>query len=109
MLEGLYKIKYRTPEREGFGICVLKDGQVVGGGDVLYFTGHYTERGHWLVGDLQAKRHAPVSEASPILGLDAFHVHLEGSAYGGFMQVSAQIAEAPNISVHANLTHLPDL
>ena len=109
MLEGLYKIKYRTPDREGSGICVIKDGQVVGGGDVLFFTGHFKERGRWLVGDLQAKRYAPVSEASSIQGLDAFHIHLEGSVSDGLISLSAQIAEAPSLRVQAQLTHLRDV
>ncbi len=55
-----------------------------------------------------SQTYAPVSEASPILGLDAFHVHLEGSASDGLISLSAQIAEAPNFLVHANLTHLRD-
>ena len=107
LIEGLYKFLFSTPRSEGSGICVFKTGHIVGGGDIVFGVGTYKENGNHVSGDVHAMRHARAGKPSPILGLDEFHLHLDGLIYCGFGLFSATIAEAPDILVHATLKNIP--
>ena len=97
MQEGLYRIRYRTPLGESGGVCMFQKGQIVGGGQVLYIVGTYEVRGTRFTGEFVARKHANVRDLSPVLGLNDFHVHLEGTVTDGYGQLTGTIVERPDI------------
>ena len=68
-----------------------------GGGQVLYCIGTYVKRGNKFVGELHARKHAKSGKTSPILGMDEFHMRLEGTFHGGYGQIDGKIVELPNV------------
>jgi hypothetical protein len=109
MLEGLYKVKFRTGADEGFCICLFKGGRVSGGGSVMYYVGSYQFDGSRFTIELEAKRHAKKSKPSPVLGLDEFHMTMEGMSAGAYAQAIGKIAEVPEAVFMANFAHLCDI
>ena len=97
MLEGLYRIRYDTPHGEGGGVCIFQQGQMVGGGQVLYIVGTYEVQGNRFTGELVGRKHAKVRDLSPVLGLDDFHMRLEGLVTDGYGQLTGTIRERPDI------------
>lgn len=110
MLTGLYKLKFRTGAEEGAGICVFKDGHIAGGGSVMYYLGRYQllDSSHFKA-EVEAMRHAKKNKPSPVLGLDAFHMTMEGVFSGPYAQIVGHIVEVPNAVLLANLSRLSEL
>lgn len=109
MLEGLYKVKFRAVGDEGSCICMFKDGHIAGGGAVMYYLGKFEIVGTHLTGELHAKRHAKKSKPSPIMGLDEFHIRIEGIFCGGYGQIIGKIPEVPDAVVMASMTFLGEV
>lgn len=109
MLEGLYKVKFRHGGEEGNCICLFKDGHIAGGGAVMYYVGTFTVDGNHFHGDITAKRHAKKGNPSPIMGLDSFHMTIEGLYSGGYAQVIGKIPEVPEAVLLASLTRLNEM
>ena len=108
MLEGLYKVKFRTGGDDGSCICLFKGGRVTGGGSVMYYLGSYQFDGNHFTMELEAKRHAKKSKPSPVLGLDEFHLTMEGISSGAFAQAVGKILEVPEAVFMANFARLCD-
>jgi|GEM_PF-4045492 hypothetical protein len=109
MLEGLYKVKFRTGGDEGSCVCLFKNGRIAGGGAVMYYVGEYHLSGNTFTADIVATRHANKKQASPIMGLDTFHMKIEGIQSGGYAQVIAKIVEVPDVTMMASLTRLCEM
>ena len=109
MLECLYKVKFRTCGDEGSCICLFKDGHMSGGGAVMYYLGTYQISGNHFTADVIARRHAKKSLPSPIMGLDEFHMKLEGLFSGGYAQVIGKVPEVPDATVMASLSRLSEM
>jgi hypothetical protein len=109
MLEGLYKVKFRSGSDEGHCICLFKDGKIAGGGAVMYQIGTYHVSGNHFTADVLAKRHAGKNYPSPIFGLDQFHMKLEGIFSGGYAQVIGKIPEVPGVTIMASLARLDEM
>jgi hypothetical protein len=109
MLDGLYKVKFRTGGDEGTCVCLFKNGRIAGGGAVMYYTGEYHVTGNTFTGDLVATRHANKKQAAPIMGLDSFHMKIEGIQSGGYAQIIAKVPEVPDLILMASLTRLSEV
>ena len=105
MIEGLYKVRYRAPKHEGFCICVFKDGQISGGGASMYYIGTYKRSGNHFIGELHARKHDRSIE-NPILGLEDFHLQLDGTVCGEYGQLTGTIREVPGAVLQANVLRL---
>lgn len=110
MLTGLYRLKFRSGAEEGAGICVFKDGHIAGGGSVMYYLGRYQllDSSHFTA-EIEAKRHAKKNKPSPVMGLDEFHMSMEGVFSGPYAQVVGHIREVPSAVLLANLSRLSEL
>lgn len=97
MFEGLYRIRYQTPLGEAGGVCMFQKGQMVGGGQVLYIVGTYEVHGTHFTGEMVARKHAKVRDLSPVLGLEDFHMRLEGTVTDTYGQLAGTILERPDI------------
>lgn len=106
MIEGLYKVKFRTGADEGSCICLFHGGRVAGGGSVMYYVGRYTVDGNRFSLDLEAKRHAGRNKPSPVLGLDEFHMTMDGMSAGPYAQAIGKILEVPEAVFMANFAYL---
>jgi hypothetical protein len=108
MLEGLYKVKFRTGGDAGSCICLFKNGQITGGGAAMYYLGTYKVEGERFTGEMTARRHAKRDKPSPILGLDEFHLKMEGIHSGGYAQVVGTILEVKGAILTASFSRLGD-
>lgn len=106
MIEGLYKVKFRTDADEGSCVCLFHRGRVAGGGSVMYYVGTYQFDGNRFTAELDAKRHAKKSKPSPVLGLDEFHMTLEGLFSGPYAQAIGRISEVPEAVFMVNFAYL---
>lgn len=109
MLEGLYKVSFHAGDENGASICLFKDSRIVGGGMVMYYIGTYTvtDDNHFIA-EMDAQRHARKEVPSPVLGLDSFHLTMEGVYSGPYVQVVGKISEVPEARFLAHMTRLAD-
>jgi len=105
MIQGFYRVHYHLPKRQGFCICVLKAGQIAGGGGLMHYTGSYKQIGRQFVGEMHAKMHAGVSE-TVFHGLKDFYLQLSGMVCGGYGQIAGEIVEVPDAVVRATISRL---
>lgn len=109
MLMGLYKMKFHTGGDEGAGICLFRDGRIAGGGSVMYYLGEYQMLDpNRFIASIEARRHGKKNKPSPVLGLEEFHMHLEGIFSGPYAQLVGHIMEVPNAILMAKLERLAD-
>lgn len=108
MIEGLYKVKFRTGADEGSCICLFRSGRIAGGGSVMYYVGTYQFEGNRFTASLEAKRHAKKTKPSPVLGLDEFRMTLEGLFSGPYAQAIGMITEVPEAVFMVNFSYLCD-
>jgi hypothetical protein len=109
MLQGLYKVKFRSSSDEGSCVCLFKDGRIAGGGAVMYYVGTYQVVGNHFTAEIVAKRHAKRNKPSPLMGLEEFHMTMEGIFSGAYAQLIGRIPEVPDAVLMANLTRLCEL
>jgi hypothetical protein len=109
MLQGLYKVKFRSGGDEGSCVCLFREGHIAGGGAVMYYLGSYeVTDGNHFVAEMEAKRHTQ-KKTSPIMGLDEFHMTMEGIYSGAYAQVVGRIVEVPEAVLLANLVRLSEI
>jgi hypothetical protein len=109
MLDGLYKVKFRAGSDEGNCVCLFKDGHIAGGGAVMYYFGTFQVSGNRFTAEVTAKRHAKKTKPSPIMGLDEFHMKMEGIYSGGYAQLIGKVPEVPDATLMASLTKLSEM
>lgn len=104
MLMGLYKMKFKTGGDEGAGVCLFKDGRIAGGGSIMYYVGEYQMLdASRFIASIVARRHGKKNKPSPVLGLEEFHMHMEGVFSGPYAQLVGHIIEVPNAILIAKL------
>jgi hypothetical protein len=109
MLDGLYKVRFHAVGDEGYCICLFKDGHIAGGGAVMYYLGTFQVSGNHFTAELTARRHAKKSKPSPIMGLDEFHLTMQGLHSGDYAQVIGKVPEVPALTLTASLMRLGDI
>ncbi len=109
MLEGLYKVHFHAGSEDGASICLFRDGRIAGGGMVMYYLGSYelTEDNRFLA-EMEAHRHARKEIPSPVLGLEHFHLRMDGIYSGPYVQMVGHILEVPESRLMANMTRLAE-
>lgn len=110
MLAGLYKVHFHAGSDEGASICLFKDGKIAGGGSVMYYLGSYDfVDDNRFIAEMEALRHARKDIPSPVLGLDHFHLRMEGIYSGPYVQMVGKILEVPDATFMANMTRLTEI
>jgi hypothetical protein len=114
MLNGLYKVGFKTQLGEGFGVVVLKDGVVSGGDSSMYYTGSYTDNDGSFVAEVRADTHTKISGIAPVFGVSPVNIKLEGSISSAGPKSANAIdlvgtsPDAPGIKFAAKMTRLTD-
>lgn len=107
MLNGLFKLWFKSAKGDGGSVCVFKDGRIAGGGTLMWYTGHYDQKAMNFWGEVRVKRHAQY--AAPLFGLDEFALMFEGLAYGQYAQFTARVRGHPELQMEGTLTRLTTL
>jgi hypothetical protein len=105
VIEGIFKVCYRMPKRTGSCICVLKSGQIAGGGGLMHYTGTYEQRGRQITCEVHARKHANSTETL-FDGIEEFHIQFDGTVRDGYGQMNGVITEIPDAQVQASISRL---
>ena len=108
MLNGLYKVHFRTPLGAGDGVAVLENGLLRGGDSMMYYVGTYAQNDGAFSANLRVDVHSPDVEMRSVLGAGQADLALSGSSAGTSATVSGSSPQAPGIAFSATLTRLSD-
>lgn len=106
--DGLYKVDFRTELGHGFGVLVLRDGDLRGGDSGMYYVGTYSQDGNDFSAQLKVGRHSSPPGLVPVFGRDSVNITLSGTSTGTGAELTGTAAEAPDISFQATLARLGD-
>jgi hypothetical protein len=76
LVNGLYRLSFRTPLGEGAGVAVLRDGKLFGGNSYHCFAGSYVVVGQHVSAQFETQRHSEGAES--LIGLDAMLLTVTG-------------------------------
>jgi hypothetical protein len=109
MIEGLYKVTYKTPLGEGTGVVTVLGGRIRGGTHSTYYTGTYTlgEDGRFEA-QIDIDIHTVVPGLTWVLGVPRARLSLTGRFTGQSAKMTGTSPDAPGIGMQARLTRLAD-
>ncbi len=105
--DGLYKVHFKTPLGEGFGVAALLNGKVRGGDGGIYYLGSYATNGDEFTAEITTNRYANIPGGS-VFGVDKVNLTLRGKSNGLSAQVVGQAKEAPGVTFQASLAWIAD-
>jgi hypothetical protein len=108
MRNGLYKVAFRTPIGEGFGVVVLSDGKLSGGDSSMYYSGSYTQNGDDFRAEVSVATHTQVSGMRSVFGVPQGTIALTGKSEGDRGTMAGSSPQAPGIAFSAVLTRIGD-
>lgn len=106
MRDGIYRIRFETPTRKATGIITLCGGRFSGTDRTHFITGHYSVSGNKLSGEITYRRHSQRPGYEHGIGLDEFHVRLNGICSETLAQFESYITERPEMRGQATFTRL---
>ncbi len=109
MREGLYKVQFRTQIGDGAGVFILREGRILGGDSIMYFTGTYSDKDNLFAAEVHGVRHTESPNNFSVFGVDDIHVHLKGTTVGDSGQVIGKADEAPKVDFSAIFSRVADL
>ncbi len=108
MIDGLYKVHFKTPLGYGSGVVHLLDGRVRGGDAGLYYTGTYEVSGDSFGATVLTARHTPTPGLGSVFGVDSASIELTGTILPGVLTTKGTAAIAPGVTFDAVLTRIAD-
>lgn len=77
MIEGLFKVAFRTPRGSGSGVISILNEQFEGGDSCIYYYGTLHENNGAITAHLEARRHSP--GMASVFGVDNVSADLAGT------------------------------
>jgi hypothetical protein len=106
MQDGLYKVDFRTPIGQGFGVVALENGKLRGGDSSMFYVGSYAQHGDSFSANLRVGTHSHVPGVGSVLGVSQGQISLSGKSIGDSAVLSGTSPQAPGVTLSATLTHL---
>lgn len=106
MREGLYRMSFATPTTTGLAVIVLRDGHILGGDPLLYYSGSYSVDGDTAEADIETERHARSTEGRSPFGFDHVHIHITATFSGDLGQFTGKTPQAPGVPLNGILKFL---
>lgn len=104
---GRYTAWFRTPQGEGVGTLILRDGRVSGRDTVIDYSGWYDQDGDRFTARIKTWRHTD-GDAS-VFGIDEVDIELSGRSTAALTAFcSGHAREAPGIPFEATLVRIAD-
>ena len=103
---GLYKVAFQTPIGVGYGVVVLRDGQLLGGDSAMFYAGDYDQSGDAFTANIQIDTHSAVPGFGSVFGVPKAQIKLAGNTANQPLTVSGTSPQAPGVSFQATLHHL---
>lgn len=107
MIDGFYKVEFRTPLGGGGGVVTLANGVIHGGDSAIYYFGTYTVQGDHFVADAKTARHSNAPGMANVFGRDQVDIKITGTITGDRIEATGQSPQAPGVSFNAILSRLP--
>ena len=108
MENGLYKVAFRTPIGEGYGVVVLENGTLRGGDSMMFYVGKYTENGGQFTASVDVDVHSNVPGMVSVFGpgRNRVHIDLKGQSTDNSADANGSSPQAPGVSFSTSLTRL---
>jgi len=108
MEDGLYKVTFATPMGEGYGVVVLKGGELRGGDSMMYYVGTYSENGGDFSASVDVNVHSQVAGMVSVFGpgVNRVHLDLSGKSLGSGATAKGSSPQAPGVGFSATLAKL---
>lgn len=103
---GSYSAWFRTPEGEGTGIVVIKDGRLTGGDTVIAYDGSYTQDGDKFTATITTRRYAQGQPS--VFGIDNVDLTLSGKSTSTSASGSGTAKQAPGLRFEVTLIRIDD-
>jgi hypothetical protein len=103
MLEGLYKVEFKTPLGAGSGVVFAREGKMWGGDAGLFYTGSYTESGADVIATVSTDRHTAYPGTTSVFGRDQVQIKLSGKMNGDSGVFQGSSPQAPGVGFTAAL------
>ena len=101
-----YSVWFRTPEGEGHGVILLRDGDVSGGDNISSYAGTYVQDGDKFVATIAVKRH---TQGLPsVFGIDNVDITLSGKSTPTTASCFGTAKQAPGTTLQATLIRIVD-
>ncbi len=106
MDNGLYKVRFETPNGIGTGVVVLHDGHLWGGDSSMFYHGTYTLGTDTFHADIVTNVHTIAPHKPSIFGRDIVHIAIDGHYLHDSAHVTGLAREVPDVPFKASLTRL---
>jgi hypothetical protein len=104
LINGLYRLSFRTPLGDGAGVAVLRDGLLFGGNSYHCFVGSYVVVGQHVSAQFETQRHT--EGAASLIGLDAMVLAVTGELTGYGMSGRGVSDKVPGVVIAFDLALL---
>jgi hypothetical protein len=108
MKNGLYKVHFKTPLGEGFGVVVAENGKMRGGDSSIYYVGSYQVDGDNLTATVETDAHSRYPGSGSVFGRDQVTIQISGKVAGDVVTTRGSSPQAPGVSFNATLSRLSD-
>jgi hypothetical protein len=102
-INGLYGVQFQTPRGGGYGVVILRDGELLGGDTMMYYRGTYKLDGDNFVGQVATGVHARPAGMTSVFGRDTVNLALRGTIRGDEATLTGTAAETPGVQFSATL------
>ncbi len=108
MQNGLYKVAFRTPIGEGYGVVVLENGTLQGGDSMMFYVGTYTENEGQFTASVDVNVHSDVPGMVSVFGpgRNRVHIDLKGQSTDSSANANGSSPQAPGVGFSTTLTRL---
>jgi len=104
LVNGLYRLSFRTPLGEGAGVAMLLNGQLFGGNSYHCFQGSYVVLGQHVSAQFETRRHT--EGAASLIGLDSMVLNITGELTGKGMSGRGVSDKVPGVVIAFELALL---
>ena len=106
MDNGLYKVAFKTPLGEGFGVVTLENGRLGGGDASMFYAGTYTQEADNFVAEVKIGTHTHIAGVQSVLGVAQGQIKLEGKSKGNAGTMTGSSPQAPGVPFTATLSKI---
>ena len=103
---GSYSVWFRTPQGEGTGVVVLKDGKLIGGDTGIAYTGSYVQEGDKFTASIATERHTQGQPSA--FGIDEIDLTITGKSTPTTASCTGIAKQVPDLTFEATLIRMAD-
>ena len=104
MIDAFYTLSFESNfGLSGTGVAVFKDGKVFGGDSLMAYVGQYSIESNVVSAQLAVEKYANRSDMESVVGLDNFHLKIQGHINDSEFSLSGNVVEdsSRTITIHA--------